>query len=64
MSLAIPSFITVICMPLFYSISDGLAFGFLSYVIVKIASGKIKEIHPLMYVIVVLFIAKYVLSFI
>lgn len=61
MSVAIPSFLTVICMPLFYSITDGLAFGFISYIIVKLASRKFKEIHPLMYVIAALFILKYVL---
>ncbi len=62
MSVAIPSFLTVICMPLFYSITDGLAFGFISYVVVKLASRKVKEIHPLMYVIVALFLLKYVLA--
>lgn len=62
MSVAIPSFLTVICMPLFYSITDGLAFGFISFVVVKLASRKVKEIHPLMYVIVALFLIKYVLS--
>ena len=59
---AIPCFLTVACMPFFYSITDGLAFGFISYVIVKLAKGKIKEIHPLMYVIVGLFLLKYVIS--
>ena len=62
MSIAIPSFLTVVCMPLFYSITDGLAFGFISYVVVKLASRKIKEIHPLMYVIVSLFLIKYILA--
>ena len=59
---AIPCFLTVACMPFFYSITDGLAFGFISYVIVKLAKGKVKEIHPLMYVIVALFVLKYVIS--
>ena len=59
---AIPCFLTVACMPFFYSITDGLAFGFISYVIVKLAKGKVKEIHPLMYVIVGLFLLKYVIS--
>lgn len=62
MSIAIPSFLTVICMPLFYSITDGLAFGFISFVVVKLASRKAKEIHPLMYIIVALFLIKYILS--
>lgn len=62
MAEAIPSFFTVIGMPLFYSITDGLGFGFISFVIVKLASRKAKEIHPIMYVIVALFLLKYVLS--
>ena len=59
---AIPSFMTVICMPLFYSITEGIAFGFISYVVVKLAKGKIKEIKPVMYVIIALFIVKYVIG--
>ena len=62
LEVAIPCFLTVACMPFFYSITDGLAFGFIAYVIVKLAKGKIKEIHPLMYVIVLLFVLKYVIS--
>ena len=49
-------------MPFFYSITDGLAIGFIAYVVVKIARLKLKEIHPLMYVIVALFLLKYVIS--
>jgi len=64
LAIAIPSFVTIITMPLFYSITDGLAFGFASYVIVMIATKRIKEIHPVMYVIVALFVVKYVLPFV
>ncbi|MEG0979112.1 MAG: NCS2 family permease [Oscillospiraceae bacterium] len=63
LAIAIPSFITIITMPLFYSITEGLAFGFISYIVVMIASKRIKEIHPVMYVIVALFIVKYILTF-
>ena len=59
---AIPCFLTVVGMPFFYSITDGLAFGFIAYVVVKLATKKAKELHPLMYVIVVLFVIKYILS--
>ncbi|MBQ1554323.1 MAG: NCS2 family permease [Clostridia bacterium] len=59
---AIPCFLTVAGMPFFYSITDGLAFGFIAYFVVKLAKGKFKEIHPLMYVIVILFVIKYILS--
>ena len=48
-------------MPFFYSITDGMAFGFLSYLIVKAARAKFKEINPLMYIICGLFIVMYVI---
>lgn len=59
---ALPSFVTVLGMPVFYSITDGIAFGFITYFIVKLAKGKFKEIHPIMYVVVLLFIVKYVIT--
>ncbi len=62
LEVAIPCFLTVVGMPFFYSITDGLALGFIAYVVVKAAKLKFKEIHPLMYVIVALFILKYVIS--
>lgn len=62
LDVAIPCFLTVVGMPFFYSITDGLAFGFIAYFVVKLAKGKTKEIHPLMYVIVALFIVKYLLT--
>ncbi|MFI3325712.1 MAG: NCS2 family permease [Clostridia bacterium] len=62
MEIAIPCFITVLGMPLFYSISDGLGFGFIAYVVIKLATGKAKEVHPVMYVVVALFLLKYILS--
>lgn len=60
--IAIPCFLTVVGMPFFYSITDGIAFGFIAHVVIKLAKGKVKEIHPLMYVIVLLFVLKYVIS--
>lgn len=59
---SIPAFITVFGMPMFCSITDGIAFGLMSYVIVTIAAGKIKKIHPVMYVVIALLLLKYVLS--
>lgn len=59
---AIPCFLTIVCMPFFYSITDGLAFGFIAYFAVKLAVRKTKDIHTLMYVIVALFFIKYLLS--
>lgn len=59
---AIPGFFTVVGMPFFYSITDGIAFGFISYIVVMIAKGKAKKVHPLMYIIVALFILMYVIT--
>jgi AGZA family xanthine/uracil permease-like MFS transporter len=56
---AIPAFITLIMMPLTYSIADGIAFGMMSYVIIKVASGKAKDIHIATYIISALFILKF-----
>lgn len=56
---AIPAFITLIMMPLTYSIADGIAFGMISYVIIKLATGKAKEIHIATYIISALFILKF-----
>ncbi len=59
MSIAIPSFLTIIMMPLTYSISNGIAFGLLSHVIIKLACGKFKEIKPFTVVLAVLFIIRF-----
>lgn len=60
---AIPCYICLIAMPFMYSISEGIAMGIISYVIINLISGQAKEkkISLLMYVLAVLFIAKYVL---
>lgn len=59
---AIPCFIAIIAMPFMYSISEGIAMGVISYVVINLVSGKAKEkkISVLMYVLAVLFILKYV----
>ena len=62
LELAIPAFFTVVGMPFFYSITDGIAFGFIAYIVVMLAKGKAKKVHPLMYVIVALFILMYVIT--
>ncbi|VDG17851.1 NCS2 family permease [Lactiplantibacillus mudanjiangensis] len=54
--IAVPAFLTVIGMPLTYSISDGIALGFISYVITMVATKHAKEVHPLMYVLFFVFI--------
>ncbi|MEA1986460.1 MAG: NCS2 family permease [Candidatus Marinimicrobia bacterium] len=57
---AIPAFITIIIMPLAYSISEGIAFGMITYVILKALTGKSKNVSILAYIIAILFILKYV----
>ncbi len=58
----VPAFLTVVCMPLMYSISEGIAIGFISYVLINLVTGKAKtkKINPLMYVLAILFICKYI----
>jgi AGZA family xanthine/uracil permease-like MFS transporter len=56
---AIPAFLTMILMPLTVSITEGIAFGFIAYAILKIASGRAREAHPLVYVFAALFVARY-----
>ncbi len=60
MTEAIPAYLCLIAMPLFYSISEGIAFGVISYVVINLLSGKKGKITPLMYVLAVLFVLKYV----
>lgn len=57
---AIPSFITLVMMPLAYSISAGIMIGMISYVVVNLFCGKFKKLTPAMYVLAVLFILKYI----
>jgi AGZA family xanthine/uracil permease-like MFS transporter len=51
---ALPAFITIVMMPFAYSISDGIAAGFVVYPIVKLATGKAKDMHWLVYILGVL----------
>ena len=60
MTEAIPAYLAIIAMPLFYSISEGISLGVISYVLLNLAAGKGKRITPLMYVLALLFILKYI----
>ena len=57
---AIPAYIAIIAMPLFYSISEGISLGIISYVVLNACTGKAKKITPLMYILAVLFVLKYI----
>ncbi|MFE6168564.1 NCS2 family permease [Viridibacillus arvi] len=52
---AFPAFLIILIMPLTSSIATGIAFGFISYPILKIAKGEAKKVHPLLYVFAILF---------
>ncbi len=56
---AIPAFFTIIMMPLSYSIAEGIVFGMLSYVFLKLLTGKHREVTPVMYVLAVLFLVSF-----
>ncbi len=58
---AIPAYIAIFSMPFMYSISEGISLGIISYVLLHIFTGKIKKMSPLMYVLAVLFVLKYIL---
>ena len=59
---AFPAFIVVILMPLTYSISDGIVFGVLSYVLLKVLTGKVKDVSIAMWIMAVVFAAKLIFS--
>ncbi len=57
---AIPAYLCLLAMPLMYSISEGIAVGVISYVVINMVCGKAKKITPLMYILAVLFVCKYI----
>ena len=57
---AVPAYLCLLAMPLMYSIAEGIAIGVISYVVINLICGKAKKITPLMYVLAVLFICKYI----
>ena len=58
---AFPAFMTILMMPLTYSIAEGISFGMISYALIKLLTGKGKEVSPLVYVLSVIFILRYLL---
>ncbi len=57
---SIPAFLTAVVMPFTFSITEGIAFGFISYTLLKLVSGRSSEVSPLLYVFSGLFILRYV----
>lgn len=56
---AVPAFLTIVMMPLSFGIANGIAVGFIAYPIMKLAVGKGKEVHPIVYILAVLFALRF-----
>lgn len=59
---AVPAFITIASMPFTYSISNGIALGFISYVLIKALSGQARQVSPVMYVLALFFLVFFITS--
>jgi len=59
---ALPAFLTILVMPFTYSIANGIGVGFITWVVMHAASGKIRTLHPLMWVVAALFTAYFVVD--
>lgn len=57
---AIPAFLTIVMMPFAYSIAEGIVWGMVSYVLLKLLSGKHKDISITMYILAILFVINIV----
>jgi len=57
--IAIPAFLTIVLMPFTYSISNGIGAGIISYVLLKTVRGKVREVHPLLWVVAALFLVYF-----
>ena len=57
---ALPAFLTIVMMPFTFKITEGIAFGFISYTILKVVSGRFKELHWIVALFAVLFVLRYV----
>ncbi|WP_158881871.1 NCS2 family permease [Amycolatopsis anabasis] len=58
-SIALPAFLTIVVMPFTYSIANGIGAGFVSYVVIRAVTGKARQVHPLMWVIALAFVAYF-----
>ncbi len=57
---AVPAFLTAVVMPLAFSITEGIAWGFISYALLKLVTGQGRNVHPLLYTFAALFIIRYI----
>ena len=56
---AVPAFLTIVFMPFTYSIADGIAMGFISYAVIKLLCGKARDVPPMVWIVAVLWAAKF-----
>jgi AGZA family xanthine/uracil permease-like MFS transporter len=62
MSLVIPAFLTIALMPFTYSITNGIGAGVITYVLLRVATGRGREVHPLMWLITAMFVVYFALE--
>ena len=60
--IALPAFLTIVLMPFTYSITVGIGAGFIAYVFIKVVKGKVAEVHPLLWVVAVLFVVYFAID--
>ncbi len=60
--IAIPAFLTIVLMPFTYSITAGIGAGFIAFVVIKLVKGKVASIHPLMWIIAILFVVYFAID--
>jgi AGZA family xanthine/uracil permease-like MFS transporter len=60
--IALPAILTIILMPFSFSITVGIGAGFVSYVVIKAVRGKAAQVHPLLWVVAVLFVAYFAIN--
>lgn len=57
---AVPAFLTILAMPLTFSIANGVSFGVITYCVVKALSGQARKVNPILYIVALLLIARYI----
>ena len=61
-TIAIPAFLTIVLMPFTYSITNGIGAGFVSYAVLRLATGKARGVHPLLWVVAALFVVYFAIA--
>jgi len=61
-TIAIPAFLTIVVMPFTYSITNGIGAGFVAYVLLKVTSGRAREVHPLLWLVAALFVVYFAID--